>query len=165
MDSVAISRRTKDSFATIHLCESDHTVGNIENWLLSNCQYEERGKLIRISLSKHARLLKWQNNGNEKLNYLNVQPVLKKISPSVSASFTGHQIWPFRDLVSKGWWGDLLWKYDCNYITLPFPFSQVNFSGMFCFQRSCACEDGARVWTLARVTDDTWPIYQPPSWK
>ena len=75
MNSVAISRRTKDSFATIHLCESDHTVGNIENGLLSNCQYEERGKLIRISLSKHARLLKWQNNGNEKLNYLNVQPV------------------------------------------------------------------------------------------
>ena len=50
-------------------------------------------------------------------------------------------------------------------ITLPFPFSGLTsvYTLMFCFQRSCACEDGG--WTLAMVSDGTWHDLQTPMLK
>ena len=86
----------------------------------------------------------------------NVEPT-DKSSPSAPTSSTGHQIWPFSDLVSY---------YESmidSYIPLPFPFFEGAIQIIFCFQRSCACEDGG--WTLAMVNDGTWHTLQTPKLK
>ena len=51
---------------------------------------------------------------------------IDKSSLSMSASSTGHQIWPRSCL--KGWWGGLPWKYDRNLYYSSFSFFWINFS-------------------------------------
>ena len=125
--SVVISRRTKDCFGTSHLFRGpcivfrgfrrgdqplpayrtycwDHRKLNTEYLLFT----EGRGGLTILQSKQKGTEIK-------KLQYFNVEPT-DKSSPSAPTSSTGHQIWPFSDLVSY---------YESmidSYIPLPFPF-------------------------------------------